>query len=158
MDNWDLSVEKRRAFGRGIKKFKKALISKRGSTYEYIMQVIDDAENKRTIKYCTKYYRCAKFVRYFLLEPKYKFKKIQRDHSKKAITCCWAYKFGKICNGECCKKKYMYCSIGYDDDYECGCNMIPSKAKHIDNCYDDCCNIFEYRISPRGRDFDIMWI
>lgn len=179
MNNWDFSMEKKNTFVRqkrqtpafsmysrkpkkptlvrSIRKWQKAVTSKSGSTYEYILKVLDDAENKKTVKYCTKYYFCAKFIRHFLVGSKYTFKRSQRNLSKNAVTCCWAYKFGAICDGMCCKEKYQYC-LAYDDECECGCDMIPAKARHIKNCYDDCCNIFEYQVSPRGRDFDIIWI
>lgn len=164
--SWDFSVENRNNFTRGkttsvrsIRKWQKAIIKGQGSIYNYIKKVIDDAENKTTIKYCTKYYFCAKFIRHFLIgaNEKYKFKRIQHDLSKSAITCCWAYKFRQICGGKCCKQKYQYCYVDDDDD-SCGCDMLPYGNRHINNCYDDCCNIFEYKISSFGREFDIRWL
>lgn len=103
--------------------------------------VLQDANNKKQV--ITKggsYYSCAKFIQKY--HKSFTFKKTKYE----MITCCNAWP--RECGGVCCRRKRQY------DAEECGCYKIPSSIEHINNCYDDCCNIFKY---TSKRKFYLQW-
>lgn len=142
MDNWNFSSIKTNK--RSINKWRK-YISSNTIQHDYIMKVIDDAINKRSVTYSTRYYSCARFVLYY--------NALGYNFLKKPIveyTCCNAYPI--ICGGVCCKNKFMRI---FDYDKKCGCDNISNNAKKIGMCYDDCCCF--YKIIDRHK-FKIVWI
>lgn len=127
------------------KRWKRAVYKGRGNDYDFLLNVLADAENGYEIKKIgSKYYSCAKFVRDFYLPTKYKFRKEEIW----LHTCCRAYP--NICHGKCCCD-----DIGAPD---CNCENIPTKnIVHIDNCYNDGCKIFKFQ--PKNhKKFNLLWI
>jgi len=109
---------------------------------KFLLQVLKDAEQGKRVEVRggRLYYSCARFIKKY--HNTYTFTKTPLE----IITCCNAYP--RICGGECCS------STGYDLMDNCGCNKLPTKAKHIDNCYNDCCQIIKIR---HNRKFVLTW-
>ena len=123
------------------KKWINILLTNHGNYKNLFLKVLSDAQNHvKDIKIKGgSYYSCARFINKYHKEYKYK----KRSYSIK--TCCNAYP--KECGGVCCRMKRI-------DDDGCGCWRLPPSAKHIDNCYDDCCNIVKY---TSKRFFYLSW-
>jgi len=123
------------------KRWKRAINKSRGNDYLFLLSVLKDAKEGRYVSEIgSRYYSCAKFIRDFYLMEKYKFKKEDIWYH----TCCQS--FPRICGGVCCCKKY--------NRFECSCEYIPRNSIHIDNCYEDRCNIFKFK---NHHKFNLMW-
>jgi hypothetical protein len=124
------------------KKWLKVIRNKSGNKYNLLSIVLKDAkEGKRVLIKGGSYYSCARFLKRYY--KTFTFKK----EAYSIITCCNSYP--KECGGVCCFQKRI--QSGRD---ECGCGIIPSSIKHLNNCYDDCCNIFKY---VSKRKFYLIW-
>jgi hypothetical protein len=123
--------------GKRINKWKRAIILGHGDDYDFLTSVVCDAKQKESMDYYSKYYQCAKFIRYYHM-LNYKFKKTAITYK----TCCKAYP--EDCGGKCCGRSI-----------ECQCDIIPDTYNKIDNCYNDCCAIYRYK---SRREFTISWL
>jgi hypothetical protein len=121
------------------KEWYKIVNGKRGNRRDLMNIVLNDAINGK--KVATKggsYYSCARFIKRY--HKSFTFKKT----SLIRYTCCHSYP--KICGGVCC------CS---NIETRCNCDSLPSKSIHINNCYEDNCNIVKI---PGGRRFNLQWL
>lgn len=124
------------------KKWMKVLKNKKGNKFNLLSIVLKDAiEGKKLLIKGGSYYSCARFLKRY--HKTFTFKK----EPYSIITCCNSYP--KECGGICCFNKRVD-----EGREECGCYMIPRSIKHLDNCYDDCCNIFKY---TSKRKFYLIW-
>lgn len=139
---------------RSVRKWIKGLSNKNSPNYNYIKSVLTDAEKLNYRQYSTRYYFCAKFIRHFLIDfDKYfRFIKAREDKVEWVTTCCRAYAAGFDCDGVCCRGNSSY--------FDCGCSKKsrPKYCVEIDNCYDDCCQIFKYKVTVPDKEFEIHWI
>lgn len=141
-------------------KYKKALKLKRGH-YSYISSILNDALNKKTVKYNKSYRDCAKFIKKFH-NNNLNFE-IYKEPDQVLLTCCHSYP--EICGGVCCGDKHwpktpmdLGCRkcTGYKGSYCCGCDKIPENKNISEyNCYNDCCSII--KINKIGNRY-IKWL
>ena len=118
------------------RRWRRALEKQYGSSFDYLLKVLEDAKNKITVRLQGKRYRsCATFIKDFYTGITFEIKDIS------LTTCCRAYP--KICGGICCKKKNFCRCNKISGGICCFSGGVHSRYEHINNCNNDCCKIIK---------------